>query len=86
LRIQTSPPEYSKQAIKYLKRLDVKTKKRIKEGIEKIPLGDIKPYLNNPDYLRLRIGGYRILFKWIANTQILIAIIDNRGHSYKKGV
>lgn len=86
MKIQTKPPEYSKQAVKYLNGLNSKIKSRIKSGIEKIPDGDIKPYKSNPDFYRLRVGGLRILFKWIDEGQILVVVIDSRGQSYKKGV
>ncbi len=36
--------EYTKQAVKQISKLDKPTKKRIKEGIEKIPMGDIMEY------------------------------------------
>jgi mRNA interferase RelE/StbE len=86
LKIQKLPPEYSKQADKYLSGLDRKTEQRLKDGIEKIPNGDIIPYKEKTGYFRLRIGDYRLLFKWLSNEQILIAVIDNRGQIYKKGV
>jgi mRNA interferase RelE/StbE len=86
LKKQLDLPEYSKQAFKYLDNLDAKQKRRIKQGIEKIPQGDIIPYKSSPEYFRLRVGGYRILFKWVSDTQILVAVIDSRGQSYKKGV
>jgi len=86
LREQKLPPIPSKQAKKFLDGLDAKSQQRLKSGIEKIPEGDIKPYKGNPDYFRLRIGDYRILFKWISNEQISVAIIGSRGQAYKKGV
>ena len=86
MKVQKLPPEYSKQADKFLSNLDRKAEQRVKVGIEKIPDGDIRPLKGSSDYLRLRIGGYRILFRWISDVQILIAVIDNRGQVYKKGV
>ncbi|MCL2405310.1 MAG: type II toxin-antitoxin system RelE/ParE family toxin [Defluviitaleaceae bacterium] len=86
MRVQKQPPEYSKQAKKYLESLDAKNQQRIKKSIEKIPDGDIRKYISNPDYSRLRVGDYRILFKWVSDTQILVAVIDSRGQSYKKGI
>jgi len=86
LKIQKLPPEYSKQADRYLNSLDKKTEQRIKVGIEKIPKGDIIPYKAREGYFRLRLGDYRILFKWLCDEQILIAVIDSRGQAYKKGV
>ena len=86
MRIQKLPPEYSKQADKYLDGLDQKTEQRLKDGIEKIPQGDIIPYKALVGHFRLRIGKYRILFKWLNDEQILITLIDSRGQAYKKGV
>lgn len=34
--------EYSKNSVKYINAADKPTKKRLKDAIEKIPLGDIK--------------------------------------------
>ncbi|MCI8576278.1 MAG: type II toxin-antitoxin system RelE/ParE family toxin, partial [Lachnospiraceae bacterium] len=34
--------EYSKNSVKYINAADKTTKKRLKDAIEKIPLGDIK--------------------------------------------
>ena len=86
MRTQKLPPEYSKQADKYLDGLDQKTEQRLKDGIEKIPQGDIIPYKSLAGYFRLRIGKYRILFRWLNSDQILITLIDSRGQAYKKGV
>ena len=86
MREQKLPPEYSKQAKKYVSGLDKDTKHRIRTGIEKIPIGDIRPYKGHPDYFRLRVGNYRILFKWINDVQILVSYIRARGDAYKKGV
>ena len=86
MRVQKLPPALTKQAKKYLDGLDFKTQQRIKSGIEKIPLGDIIPYKSNPEYLRLRIGNHRILFKWLSDEQIFISLVDSRGQAYKKGV
>ena len=86
MRMQTKPPIPSKQVTKYLNGLDAKTQQRLKNGIEKIPKGDIIPYEGNKEYLRLRIGKYRILFKWIDDTQIFVSLIDSRGQIYKRGI
>ena len=86
MRFQKLPPEYSKQADKYLNSLDRKMEQKLKDSIEKIPSGDIIPYKAKAGYFRLRVGNYRVLFKWLNNEQILIAVIDSRGQAYKKGV
>ena len=86
MKIQKKPPEYSKQAAKFLNKQEKSTKQRIKAGIEKIPAGDIIPYQANKKYFRLRVGDYRILFNWHTDEQIFVAVIDGRGQVYRKGV
>ena len=86
MKTQTLPPKPSKQVKKYLDGIDAKTQQRLKNGIERIPAGDIIPYKGIPGYFRLRIGVYRILFKWLSDDQIFVAVIDSRGQAYKKGV
>ena len=74
--------QYSKQAIKFLKRQDVVTRKRIIHAINAIPLGDIKKLQGESGY-RLRVGDYRIIFDKFGNILYIIKI-DNRGQVYKK--
>jgi len=83
LQKQELLPATSKQVKKFIERLDSKAKQRIKEGIEKIPEGDIAPYRSAKGYFRLRIGDYRILFVWISDVQIAVDKIDYRGQVYK---
>lgn len=73
---------YSKKAIKFLKKQDVPTRKRLVSAIEKLPLeGDIKKLQNRTGY-RLRVGDFRVVFD---SNGIIIDIIDigNRGQIYK---
>jgi len=86
MKQQNKEPEYSNQANKYLNSLDRKKRERLKNGIEKIPEGDIKHYKSEPGCFRLRVGNYRVLYKWINDVQILILLIENRGKAYRKGV
>lgn len=75
--------EYSKKSIKYINSADKPTKKRLKESIEKIPLGDIKKLQGIEDGYRLRVGDLRVLFSMEDN----IIYIDNiipRGQAYKR--
>ena len=65
MKTQKKPPVPSKQVIKYLNSLDSKTRNRLKKGIEKIPFGNIVPLEGSEDSFRLRIGDYRIIFKWL---------------------
>ena len=47
MRIQKLPPKPSRQVKKYLDSLDSKTQQRLKNAIEKIPKGDIIPYIRS---------------------------------------
>lgn len=83
--------EYSKKAVKYIESLDKPTKQRIKVGIEGLtenpPKGDIKTLQGYSDgRKRLRIGKYRIVYKYGSNGEIdilYIMKIDSRGDVYK---
>ena len=75
--------EYSKKAIKYINSADKPTKKRLKESIEKIPLGDIKKLQGIEDGYRLRVGDLRVLFSMEDNI-IYIDNIITRGQAYKR--
>lgn len=73
---------YSKKAIKFLKRQDIPSQKRLIAAISRLPLeGDIKK-LQGIDGYRLRVGNFRVLFNV---NGIIIDIIDigNRGQIYK---
>ena len=73
---------YSKKAIKFLKKQDVPTRKRLVSAIEKLPPeGDIKKLQNRAGY-RLRVGDFRVIFD---SNGVIIDIIDigNRGQIYK---
>ena len=86
MKEQRLPPIPSKQAEKFLSKLDSKARNRVMDGIEKIPSGDIKLYKSDPEYSRLRVGNYRVLYKWVSDNQIFVALIERRGQAYKKGV
>ena len=73
---------YSKKAVKFLKRQDVPSQKRLIAAISRLPLeGDIKK-LQGIDGYRLRVRNFRVLFNV---NGIIIDIIDigNRGQIYK---
>lgn len=73
---------YSKKAVKFLKRQDVPSQKRLIAAISRLPLeGDIKK-LQGIDGYRLRVGNFKVLFNV---NGIIIDIIDigNRGQIYK---
>ena len=74
--------QYSKQAIKFLKKQDVPTRKRIVTAINNLPSCDVKKLQGTEGY-RLRVGDFRVLFD--KNGDILsIEKIENRGQVYKK--
>lgn len=72
---------YSKQAIKFLKKQDKPTRQRIVNAISTLPDGDVKKLQGQSGY-RLRVGDYRILFDRTENI-LFIEKIDNRGQVYK---
>ena len=74
---------YKKKAVKYINSCDKNTKQKIKEGIEKIPLGDIKKLKGFDTEYRLRIGDLRVLFS-MENDIITINDISPRGQVYKR--
>lgn len=82
---------YSKDSIKFLAKLDKKSVYRIKEAIEGLviipPKGDIKPMQGyNDGRKRLRVGEWRIIYRYDKNDEIkILFIIDigNRGDIYK---
>ncbi len=77
---------YKKSAIKFLKNADRKLSHRILNAIvgltKEPPEGDIKTIQGRKDELRLRIGKYRIIYKYDKNT-LEILDIDSRGDIYK---
>ena len=82
---------YSRDALKFLARLDKKSVTRIRlaiQGLTQIPPeGDIKPMQGyTDDRKRLRVGSWRIIFKYGIDGKIevlLIIDIGNRGDIYK---
>ena len=82
---------YSKAAAKAIESMDRPTKQRIRAGIlgltQKPPQGDIRPMQGYSDgRLRLRIGKYRVIYKYSIEMQLeILYIIDvgSRGDIYK---
>ena len=77
---------YSKSAVKTISAMDSKTKQRIKDAIEDIPQGDIKPLRGSNMLYRLRVGSWRIVFSYPDDRSVLIAKIAPRGGVYKGGL
>lgn len=75
--------QYSKQALKFLKKQDTIVQKRLIKAIHLLPeIGDVKR-LQGRDGYRLRVGDYRILFHYHTFEVLYIEKIDNRGQVYK---
>ena len=82
---------YTKEALKFLARLDKRSAQRIREGIkgltEKPPIGDIKVMKGYSDGTkRLRVGSWRVLYRYSeeGSLEILMVLaIGNRGDIYK---
>ena len=71
---------YSKAAVRFLRRQNKDTQSRIINAIEKIPNGDIVKLSGIKGY-RLRVGDFRVVFD-LLGTVINIIDIDNRGQIY----
>ena len=83
--------KYSKKSLKFLSRLDNKSVLRIRTAIQGLtltpPQGDIKPMQGYADgYKRLRVGEWRVLFRYGRQGELeilFITEIGNRGDIYK---
>lgn len=75
--------EYKKKAVKYINACDYQTKRRLKEGIEKLPFGDISKLQGYDNEYRLRVGNLRVLFT-LEDDIITINDIRPRGQVYKR--
>ena len=83
--------KYSKDALKFLSKLDAKSVNRIRAAIQGLtltpPVGDIKVMQGYTDCRkRLRVGSWRIIYKYGAENEIeILFVIDigNRGDIYK---
>ena len=73
--------QYSKQALKFLKKQDEASQRRIITAINALPSGNVISLQGRSGY-RLRVGNYRIIFDKKGNI-LLIEKIDNRGQVYK---
>lgn len=84
---------YSKQALKFLAKQEVRTSNRIRQGIAELaksqPTIDVKPMQGKQKkagVMRLRVGSFRVLYKYDDEnglTILLVLKIDNRGDIYK---
>lgn len=83
--------KYSRDALKFLAKLDSKAVNRIRTAVQGLtkspPDGDIKPLYGFSDgRKRLRIGGWRIIYRYDRDGELevlFIINIGNRGDIYK---
>ncbi|MBR0408358.1 MAG: type II toxin-antitoxin system RelE/ParE family toxin [Clostridia bacterium] len=82
--------EFKKAAMKYLAKLDRETQKSILTAIQGLsqfpPLGDLKRLSGEKGKYRLRVGGYRVIFSYGKDGEIIIILIEEigpRGDIYK---
>lgn len=83
--------KYSKDSLKFLSKLDKKSVAWIRAAIQDLtltpPKGDVKVMQGyNDDRKRLRVGSWRIIYKYGVDNEIdILFIIDigNRGDIYK---
>lgn len=83
--------KYSRDALKFLSKLDKKSVQRIRDAISGLtnipPIGDIKPMQGYSDgRKRLRVGSWRIIYRRENEETVeIIFVIDigNRGDIYK---
>jgi len=82
--------QYRRNAVRYLKKLNARDRKRILESIESLAAEetrvkqDVKKLVHRPAF-RLRVGGFRVLFDIDMNRRkILIISVRPRGKAYKE--
>lgn len=82
--------QFDKKAKKFIEAQDKPTKQGIRKAIEGLteepPRGDIKTLQGYTDgRLRLRVGKYRIVYRYIGGIAVILHImdIDSRGDIYK---
>ena len=73
---------FSKSSKKAIERMDASIKQRVRNGIYKLPNGDVKRLQGFTDLYRLRVGDWRIIFT-MTSTEIFIEDVLPRGSAYK---
>lgn len=76
----------SKAATKVLGSVDKRTQQRLRQALERIPLGDVKPLNGKNPLFRLRVGAWRVVFFYVDIDAIVVARIASRGDVYKGGL
>ena len=78
---------YAKAAVKVINGMDRPTKQRIRNAVERLPKGDVKPLSGSVrSSVRLRVGDWRIVFSYPDGNTVVIEKIAPRGEVYKGGL
>ena len=77
---------YAKAAVKVINGMDRPTKQRIRNAVERLPKGDVKPLSGSVRLYRLRVGDWRIVFSYPDGNTVLSEKIAPRGEIYKGGL
>lgn len=77
---------YAKAAVKVINGMDRPTKQRIRNAVERLPKGDVKPLSGSVRLYRLRVGDWRIVFSYPDGNIVVIEKIAPRGEVYKGGL
>ena len=75
-----------KNAKKFIDSLPMNERRRVVAAIERLPDGeDIKRLKGHDNFLRLRVGDYRIIYT-VDNGELIVYVIDagNRGQIYNR--
>lgn len=75
-----------KKAKKFIDALPMNERRRVVAAIERLPDGeDIKRLKGHDNFLRLRVGDYRIIYT-VDNGELIVYVIDagNRGQIYNR--
>ena len=75
-----------KKAKKFIDSLPMNERRRVVAAIERLPDGeDIKRLKGHDNFLRLRVGDYRIIYT-VDNGELIVYVIDagNRGQIYNR--
>jgi mRNA interferase RelE/StbE len=78
---------YSKAALKYLMGLPARQRQRIVAAVANLAEGrraDVRPLAGRPGHHRLRVGGFRVIWKWSEDgTRLEILAVGPRGGIYR---
>lgn len=76
--------ELSNKASKFIEKQNPEQQKRLLKAIYNIPNGDIKRLIGYDGLYRLRIGDYRVIYKFDSYKVVIIILnVGNRGEIYK---